>query len=49
MLANDCMKRVGFCMCPYRKILELYADGVSLSSIAMITQHSWQKVTEIIH
>jgi len=30
------------------KILELHEVGVSLRSIAMITQHSWQKVTEII-
>ena len=35
-------------MYPYRKILELHADGVSLRSIAMMTQHSRQKVTEII-
>src|SRR5699024_9710387 len=35
-------------MYPYRKILELYADKVSFRSIALMTQHSRQKVTEII-
>src|SRR5690625_3852297 len=35
-------------MYPYRKILELHADEVSLRSIAIMTQHSRQKVTEII-
>lgn len=35
-------------MYPYRKILELHADNVSLRSIALMTQHSRQKVTEII-
>ena len=35
-------------MYPYRKILELHAESVSLRSIAMITQHSRQKITEII-
>lgn len=35
-------------MYPYRKILELHADKVSLRSIALMTQHSRQKVTEII-
>lgn len=38
----------GFCMFPYRKILELHSEGVSLRSIATITQHSRQKVTEVI-
>jgi len=32
----------------YRKILELHEEEVSLRSIAMITQHSRQKVTEVI-
>ncbi|GEN56458.1 hypothetical protein GCM10012290_01740 [Halolactibacillus alkaliphilus] len=35
-------------MFPYRKILELYDDNVSLRSIAQIVQHSRQKVTEMI-
>ena len=35
-------------MFPYRKILELHSEGVSLRSIATITQHSRQKVTEVI-
>lgn len=35
-------------MYPYRKILELHADEVSLRGIAMMTNHSRQKVTEII-
>lgn len=35
-------------MFPYRKILELHAENISLRSIAMITQHSRQKVTEVI-
>lgn len=35
-------------MFPYRKILELHDEGVSLRSIATITQHSRQKVTEVI-
>lgn len=35
-------------MYPYRKILELHANNVSLRSIALMMQHSWQKVTEII-
>lgn len=35
-------------MYSYRKILELHADNVSLRSIALMTQHSRQKVTEII-
>jgi len=35
-------------MYPYRKILELHADKVSLRSIALMTKHSRQKVTEII-
>ena len=35
-------------MYPYRKILQLHAESVSLRSIAMITQHSRQKITEII-
>lgn len=33
-------------MFPYRKILELHGEKVSLRGIAMITQHSRQKVTE---
>lgn len=36
-------------MFPYRKILELHSEGVSLRSIATITQHSRQKVTEVIN
>ena len=36
-------------MFPYRKILELHSEGVSLRSIASITQHSRQKVTEVIN
>src|SRR5699024_11718488 len=35
-------------MYPYRKVLELHAESVSLRSIAMITQHSRQKITEIV-
>lgn len=35
-------------MFPYRKILELYYKEVSLRSIAMMTQHSRQKVTEVV-
>ena len=35
-------------MFPYRKILELHGEEVSLRGIAMITQHSRQKVTEVI-
>jgi len=35
-------------MFPYRKILELHSEEVSLRSIATITQHSRQKVTEVI-
>src|SRR5690625_3023284 len=35
-------------MYPYQKILELHAENVSLRSIAMITQHSRQKITEIV-
>ena len=35
-------------MFPYRKILELHGEGVSLRSIATITQHSRQKITEVI-
>ncbi|MFD2130439.1 hypothetical protein ACFSKI_04155 [Pseudogracilibacillus auburnensis] len=35
-------------MYQYRKILELHPDDVPLRSIAMITQHSRQKVIEII-
>jgi|SRR5699024_6512241 len=35
-------------MYPYRKTLELYADKVLLRSIALMTQHSRQRVTEII-
>ena len=35
-------------MFPYRKILELHSEGVSFRSIATITQHSRQKVTEVI-
>ena len=35
-------------MFPYRKILELHGDNVSLRSIAQIVQHSRQKVTEVI-
>lgn len=35
-------------MYPYRRILELYVNKVSLRSIALMTQHSRQKVTEII-
>lgn len=35
-------------MFPYRKILELHSEGVSLRSIKTITQHSRQKVTEVI-
>ena len=35
-------------MFPYRKILELHGDNVSLRSIAQIVQHSCQKVTEVI-
>lgn len=35
-------------MFPYRKILELHSEGVSLRSIATITQHSRQKFTEVI-
>ena len=35
-------------MFPYRKILELHSEGVSLRSIATITQHSRQKITEVI-
>jgi len=34
-------------MFPYRKILELHGDNVSLRSIAQIVQHSRQKVTEV--
>lgn len=33
-------------MFPYRKILELHGEKVSLRGIAMITQHSRKKVTE---
>jgi transposase len=35
-------------MFPYRKILELHGDDVSLRGIAMMTRHSRQKVTEVI-
>lgn len=35
-------------MIHYRKILELYDEGISLRGIAASTGHSWQKVTEII-
>src|SRR5690625_2139820 len=35
-------------MDPYRKIMELHAENVSVRSIAMMTQHSRQKITEII-
>lgn len=35
-------------MFPYRQILELHKDDVSLRGIAMITRHSRQKVTEVI-
>jgi len=35
-------------MFPYRKILELHGDHVSLRNIAKIVQHSRQKVTEVI-
>lgn len=38
----------GFFMFPYRKILELHNEEVTLRSIAAITQHSRQKVTEVI-
>lgn len=34
-------------MFPYRKILELYNDGVSLRRIAQIVQHSRQKVIAV--
>lgn len=34
-------------MFPYRKILELYNDGVSLRRISQIVLHSRQKVTEV--
>ncbi|GAA4068889.1 transposase [Amphibacillus indicireducens] len=36
-------------MFPYQKILKLHSEGVSLRSIASITQHSRQKVTEVIN
>ena len=35
-------------MYPYRKILKMHAENVSLRSIAMFTQHSRQKITEIV-
>lgn len=35
-------------MIHYRKILELRAEGISLRGIATSTNHSRQKVTEII-
>ncbi len=35
-------------MFPYRKILELHGDHVSLRNIAKVVQHSRQKVTEVI-
>lgn len=37
-----------FYLFSYRKILELHDEEVSLRSIAMMTQHSRQKVTEVI-
>ncbi len=38
----------GIFMIHYRKILELRAEGISLRGIATSTNHSRQKVTEII-
>ena len=35
-------------MFPYRKILELYDEEVSLRIIAMMPQNSRQKVTEVV-
>jgi len=35
-------------MFPYRKILELHGDNVSLRRISRMVQHSRQKVTEVI-